>query len=101
MHEEYTPEEYTTMYYQKVNELNNMKSTLQEGKNQLRQYDNIKETPEIKRLKESLVTAEKLKTRDALREQIKKLELSLERVEKEVTQLTPVSKKLNEQRCWG
>ena len=86
MHEEYTPEEYTTMYYQKVNELNNMKATLTEGKNQLRQYDNIKETPEIK----------KLKTRDTLREQIKKLELSVERTEKEVTQLTPVSKKLNE-----
>jgi uncharacterized protein with von Willebrand factor type A (vWA) domain len=94
--EEYTPQEYTAMYYQKVNELNNMKSTLQEGKNQLRQYEDIEETPEIKELKEKLVKAEKLKTRDNLREQIKKLELNVARMEKEVEQLTPVSKKLNE-----
>ena len=95
VYEEYTPEEYTAMYYQKVNELNSVKSTLQEGKSQLRQYDGIEETPEIKELKEKLVKAEKLKIRDSLRDQIKKLELNAERMEKEVEQLTPVSKKLN------
>jgi hypothetical protein len=94
--EEYTPQEYTAMYYQKVNELNNMKSTLQEGKNQLRQYDDIEETEEIRKLKETLVKAEKLKTRDNLREQIKKMELTISRMEKEVDQLTPVSKKLTQ-----
>lgn len=96
MSEEYTPQEYTAMYYQKVNELNNMKSTLQEGKNQLRQYDDIEETEEIRKLKETLVKAEKLKTRDNLREQIKKMELTISRMEKEVDQLTPVSKKLTQ-----
>jgi len=94
-HEELSKEEYMQMYQRKTQEINDLRIALGQGKNQLKEIEAIAMDSELAKFKEMLNKAEKLNKRDTLRSQLQEMEINLQTKEKELIQLTPIMKELN------
>lgn len=88
--EELSKVEYIRMFNTKSRDFGELISTLEDNKRQLEGLSKIKETKELKKLKEQLVLAEKLKQKDTIIETIKQLEIRHEIIEKELKELSPI-----------
>ena len=88
--EELSGDEYIKMYNDKSRDLNNLQSTIEDGKRQLGELNKVKETPELKKLKEQLILAEKLKNKYSLIENLKQMEIKAGIMEKELKELSPI-----------
>lgn len=93
--EELSKEEYIRMYNNKSKDYNELTVTIEEGKRQLEEFAKIEETKELKKLKEQLILADKLKRKDGLIENLKMMEIKAELMEKELKELSPIITKLH------
>jgi len=88
--EELSRDEYIKMFNDKSKDFNDLKFTIEEGKRQLIELSKVKETIELKKLKEQLILAEKLKRKEALIENLKLMEIKANLMEKELKELSPI-----------
>jgi len=94
-HEELSREEYAQMYNRRAQEINDLRVSLQQGKSQLKEIEAVAMDSELAKFKEMLDRTEKFNKRDTLRSQLQEMEKTLQTREKELMQLTPVMKELN------
>lgn len=99
MTEELSHDEFINNYNQKMLETQGLVGQLESMKAQLRELSTIKETEELVKLKEMLVTAEKLKERDDLKDKIKKGELKLMLLKSEMEPFHPIALKIKQQKA--
>jgi hypothetical protein len=98
VNESMNEDEFRLAYAQKTKQINDIQDALAQFKYQLSTYKGIIETDEIRKIKEMLVTAEKLKDKDNIVAQIKDFEKNLDKVMKEVREFTPMIIKLENDR---
>ena len=91
-------DEFRLAYAQKTKQINDIQDALAQSKYQLSTYKDIIETEEIKKMKEMLVTAEKLKEKDLVIMQIKEFEKNMDKIMKEVREFTPMIIQLEKDR---
>lgn len=88
-------DDFKQTYSYRYGELQQLKNQLESLKAEIRTYDGIEETEEIKKLAEQLKAAEKLKKRDEIRESIKSMEIRVSDSEKDMENFTPILSKLS------
>jgi hypothetical protein len=91
-------DEFRLAYAQKTKQINDIQDALAQARYQLSTYKGIEETDEVRRIKEMLVTAEKLKEKDNIIAQIKELEKQQQKNMKEVHEFTPMIIQLEKER---
>jgi len=92
--QEMTHMEFLQVYSEKVMETQGLENQLIQLKSKLRDLSNIEETEELKKLKEMLVIAEKLKERDETRDKTKKGELKLIGLREEMKDMHALAQKV-------
>lgn len=91
-------DEFRLAYAQKTKQINDIQDALHQAKYQLSTYKDLIETEEIRKIKEMLVTAEKLKEKDSIISQIKEFEKQQVKIMKEIKEFTPMIIKLESDR---
>ncbi len=94
--EEMTTKEFTDFYAKKTNQMQDIQQKLNQLKTQLRDYDGVEETEEDRKIKEHLKKAEKLKEKEEIQQQIKKLEQNLEEAQKDVEKFKSTAEEVRE-----
>jgi hypothetical protein len=87
--------EYREMYGRKSKELMELREAIRQGTEQLKEIQAIEETTELKDFVEKLNKAEKLKKKVELIMNLRKFEVDVQRMQKELDSLTPVMIKIN------
>ena len=92
--EQLDKDEYMALFIKKSKDAMSLDYAIKDAKHRLEQLKDIKDDPEIQKLKEMLINAEKLRERDELKEKLKEMEKTLARFKIEVEAMKPVYNQL-------